>query len=59
MDGVSWGLEESKCHSLFQEVRKGGFEKLWASQLHLNPCEADGANNPGTITKHTLSLIHI
>lgn len=47
MDGVSLGLEESKCHCCFQEVQKGGSEGLWASHLHLSPCEADGANNPG------------
>lgn len=39
-------MEESECLSCFQEVQKGGSEELWASQLDLNFCEADKANNP-------------
>jgi len=41
IEGGSWRMEVSKCHSCFQE---GGLEELQVGQPYLSPWEGDEEN---------------
>lgn len=42
IEGGSWKLEETKCHSRLQEGQEGRYK-----ELHLKPCAINGATDPG------------